>query len=700
MSGGTAGATRTAPAGAGKLGPEPHDVSLVQGDAARGLLGTFNRAGVLSPADVHVALRLTRMGSEQDEEVALAVALAVRAPRAGHVSVDLATVRAVAIADGPGGGVVAGARDGAGDPVDLDLLPWPEPAGWLERVSASPLVTTTSGAPGAAGERPLHLEGSCLYLDRYWRDEQAVGADLRSRAEAPSPELDEAALGETLSRLHGDGEQHDQRRAVAMAACRPLAVIAGGPGTGKTTAVARLLAVLQEQAEARGERPPLVALAAPTGRAAARLEEAVRAEAALMNLAGPTRDRLMGLRGSTLHRLLGSRPSTARFRHNRGHRLPHDAIVVDEASMISLWLMARLLEAARPDARLVLVGDPEQLVSVEAGAVLADVVGPAGTLAVGDAGGTSVLGEAAGTSAGRAYPDSPMAASIALLRTNYRFAGALAELASAVRAGDADATLDVLSGGDPSIEWLAADPEPAAATLRDPLTAWADDLVAAARQGDRAGALEELGRHRLLCAHREGPAGVSVWNDRVQRWLAGRRPGLAGEGAWYAGRPVIVTANDYSLQLFNGDAGVSVAGRQGADGEAGDGAPRAGDSSVEAGDGSGPAAEDPPGVLVAFHAGGGTTRAVSPSRLTGVETAYAMTVHKSQGSEFDRVTLLLPPAGSRLLSRELLYTAVTRARQSLVVAGTEESVRAAVARPIARASGLARILWGPRAGHP
>jgi exodeoxyribonuclease V alpha subunit len=611
------------------------DVSLVYGSGGLARLEAFNRAGVLGPADVHTAQRLCRLGGETGEAVTLAVALAVRAPRVGHVSVDLATVRSVAGAD-------------AADDVDIDALPWPEPGSWLDRVASSPLVA----AGDALEERPLRLIGTSLYLDRYWRDEVAVAEDLLIRASAQAV-VDPPSPSARLSDLFGQTADEDQLAAVSAAMGRLFTVIAGGPGTGKTTTVARLLAVLLLDAEARGDRPPLIGLAAPTGKAAARLEEAVRAESSRMAASGALpsglTSRLAGINGSTLHRLLGSRPGTSRFRHHRGLRLPHDVIVVDEASMVSLAMMARLAEAVRPDARLVLVGDPEQLVSVEAGAVLADVVGP-------------VAGDASSPP-----PDgSPMAGSIALLRTNHRFTGALAELAAAVQAGDDDAVVDVMRRGDDAVTWLDREPVASSSSLRAPITEWTGRLIAAARYGDDAGSLEELKRHRLLCAHRQGEDGVSEWNDRIERWLEEDWPDMTGEGAWYAGRPVLVTANDYSVRLFNGDTGVTVASPDG--------------STTR--------------VSVAFEEAGGRTRLIGPSRLAHVDTVYATTIHKSQGSEFDRVTLLLPAPTSRLLTRELLYTAVTRARLGLLVVGVEDAVRVAVRRPIARASGLTQRLWG------
>ncbi|MBV9660722.1 MAG: exodeoxyribonuclease V subunit alpha [Acidimicrobiales bacterium] len=642
---------------------DPLDPDLVYGGA--GLLGQFNQAGIVDPADVHTAVRLGRIGGEADQSVLLAVALAVRAPRVGNVSVDLATIESVVVA-GPDG------------EADLTRLSWPAPHTWIQRVAASPVVAFPAG-----GERPLQLSGSHLYLDRYWRDEVAVAADLLSRRGwCPTPLGDEELHREVDLLVRRSGAP-DQIRAIVRAAQLGFAVISGGPGTGKTTAVARILALLHQHSESR---PPLVALTAPTGRAAARLEEAVRAEAARMEVSGSTRQWLERLSGSTVHRLLGARPGGGTFRHNRLHRLPHDVVVVDEASMISLALMARLVEAVRPDARLLMVGDPEQLVSVEAGAVLADIVEPPQKLSqnyfqVGEGGGSSHPQDASGgeswskTSRRRLPPASfatasPVASAptadglssnIIRLATNHRFSGAVAELAEAVRAGDADRVLAVLTGRDPAVRWIAEE-DPAGSALRPAIAGWAADIVTAARAGDAPTALRALRRNRVLCAHRDGPAGAAVWNGVVEGWIAELWPTIESEGRWYAGRPVLVTANDYTLQLFNGDSGVTVA------------------------DGTGP-------VAVAFPSPAGPVRLVGASRLAGAETVFAMTVHKSQGSEFDEVALVLPSSDSRLLSRELFYTAITRARSRIVVVSDEEAVRAAVCRPIARASGLGARLW-------
>jgi exodeoxyribonuclease V alpha subunit len=387
------------------------------------------------------------------------------------------------------------------------------------------------------------------------------------------------------------------------------------------------------------------------------MAEAVREEAAKLDVAEEVRSRLLALSASTVHRLLGRHPASAnRFRHNRENQLPHDVVIVDETSMMSLPLMARLVEAVRSGARLVLLGDQEQLASVEAGAVLGDIVGPA----------------AAATRPGDLGP------CITVLKTNHRFRGALADLANAVRAGDEPAVLSALSvsalsgapGGlqpgyqpGPSVRWLPVDVTSADDAALGPVRASAARLgralAEAAREGDGPGALEALSRFRLLCAHRSGPAGAITWNAHLEQWLAGETG--ASEGAWYLGRPVIVTENDYSLGLFNGDTGVVIARPDG-------------------------------GLTVAFRRGADLVT-VSPSRLGAAQTAFAMTAHRAQGSEFDEVVVLLPAPSSRILTRELLYTAVTRARRSVLVVGSEGSVRAAVRRPVGRASGLTARLW-------
>lgn len=559
---------------------------------ADGLLRAYTEAGVFEPADVHVAQRLTALAGEPDERVAVAVALLVRALRGGSVCVDLRAAPAQ---------------------VDVADLEWPDPDGWMAAVRASALL----GSPPV-----LRLFGDLLYLDRYWLEEEQVCADLLALS-APGARGDVAAL----DRLFPAGYD-EQRAAAELAVSQAVTVLTGGPGTGKTTTVARLLALLAGQAELGGLPRPRIALAAPTGKAAARLAEAVAAEVRRLDAAD--RARLTGLPATTLHRLLGARPDTSvRFKHNRGNRLPHDVIVVDETSMVSLTMMARLLEAVRPDTRLILVGDPDQLASVEAGAVLADLVD--GLTARDDV-------------------------RVAALRTPHRFGESIGALAEAIRVGDADRVLELLRSGGEHVEWLDSDGP--AGGLRAVLVPHALRVREAALLGATEVALATLDEHRLLCAHRQGPYGVTHWNRQVERWLS-EETGQPVSSPWYAGRPVLVTANDYGLKVYNGDTGVVVAGPEG---------------------------------LRAVIAGAAGTLGFATSRLTDIETMHAMTIHKSQGSQADEVTVLMPPEDSRLLTRELFYTAVTRAKTRVRVAGSAAAVRAAIERRAVRATGLAQRL--------
>ena len=570
---------------------------------AEGLLATFNRADVLGAADVHVARRLGAMTGEGDEQVLLATALAVRAVRQGSTCVDLATVADLPLEDDP-------------------ALPWPDVPAWQASVGRSPLV----------GVRVLRVDNGLLYLDRYWREEVQVCDDLLARLARPAPQVDTAALDAGVLRVFPAAGYDEQRTAARAAAERWTTVLTGGPGTGKTTTVAGLLALLAEQAELEsgGARRLRIALTAPTGKASARLQESVDAETRALPAAD--RARLGELKASTLHRLLGWRPdSSTRFRHDRGNRLPHDVVVVDETSMVSLTMMARLLEAVRADARLVLVGDPGQLASVEAGAVLADLVDGFGRRDV-----------------------SPVAA----LTTAHRFGGGIAELATALRGDDADRVVEVLrSGGD--VELVDPADERAMAAFRATVTEAALAVRLAAEAGDAEAAVAALDRHRLLCAHREGPYGVTGWNRQVERLVADRT-GVTHYDEWYAGRPVLVTANDYGQGLYNGDLGVTV-------------------RLVD-------------GRLRVVVPGADGLKEFATTRMAGVQTVHAMTVHKSQGSQAREVSVVMPPDDSPLLTHELFYTAVTRAQDKVRVIGTEESVRAAVARTVQRASGLARRL--------
>jgi exodeoxyribonuclease V alpha subunit len=654
-----------------------------------GVLAQFASAGALLASDVRTALTLGRLAGETDEQVLLAAALTVRGLRLGSVCVDLAEVRGSVVpeplldphAPPPPSALgndhvrhghahlarpidraePATASQGTAEP-GLDGLAWPDPTAWVQACGASSMVSLEPPPPiwrrqPRTDARPLHLQGSLLYLDRYAQLEQLVRSVLQRRARRAPPAVDPALLREVLDEVLPPGP-NDQRLAAAAAVTGWVTVIAGGPGTGKTTTVGSLLAVLSGLADRTGEAPPRVALAAPTGKAAARLTE---------QLGGAPV-------AQTIHRLLGSRPwQGTRFEHSWQTRLPYDVVVVDETSMVSLELMARLLESLPPTCRVVLVGDPDQLSSVDAGAVLGDLVErPARRSS--DRREQLLAAVVPDDLAGHQQTPAPtvqaeLRRDLVRLRHNRRAERAIARLGDAIRSGDADAVVAALTSDATEqgvVEWLDLDPAHAGpvelGSVRHDVVQSGVAMVHAARRGDAAGALQALGEHRLLCAHRVGSYGVSDWRLRAERWISeglGRgaaSPWGSDEDAFAVGRALLVAENDRAVGLWNGDTGVVVAAE--------------------------------PGVLAVVDRGGGVTLQVPVHRLPAVQSPLAMTVHKAQGSEADRVTVVLPPPQSPLLTRELLYTAVTRARHLVRVVGTEPAVRAAVERRVTRASGL------------
>lgn len=592
----------------------------------------FNRAGVLSAADVHVAQTLAALSkSDIDPLVLLAAALAVRAVRLGSVCVEVGRLSDVAVDEDEFG-------------VDPATLPWPDPAQVAAALAVSPLVT---GAPSGP-LRPLHLahtpEGPLLYLRRYFLQEQRIRELLAERSRS-QPTIPADRLQAGLRRYFPDDAPDRQRIAAALATAGWTTVIAGGPGTGKTHTVARILALMFDE-----YGPQLrVALAAPTGRAAAQLEESVRAQAGVLDLPGD-------LSATTLHRLLGWKPgSRSRFAHDANNRLAHELVVIDETSMVSLTMMSRLLDALRPQTRLVLVGDPDQLASVDAGAVLADLVarpvdGRINPVLDGVLGADLVADSA---DADALTPDerARLGGGVIRLTKVRRFGERIKELASAVRDGDADGVMDLLSAGHPEFELV--DPQDLDSVCEDIATA-AHGIGVAAAAGDSHAALAGLRTHRLLCAHREGTSGVEYWSRLAMEWIDAPADAL-DTGNWYAGQPLLVTANDYDAGIFNGDTGVVVnsGGR----------------------------------LMVAFDRGE-TVKLLHPSQLVAAVPVYAMTIHRSQGSQYESVSVVIPPERSALLTRELLYTAITRASEHVRLIGTEAAVRAGVDRKVLRASGL------------
>ena len=615
--------------------------------AAVPLLDTLHGEGHLADVDLHFGRLIAELDGGGGPELPLAAALASARTRDGHACLALSEV---AGRDWP--------RTGAG----AVRLPALEP--WIEALDASPIVAR----PGDGERRPLVLDRQGrLYLERLRTAEQAVADGLRRLAEddagvdpkgldaasggripesGPRPEPD--GLDAALDRLFPGATPDDRPRAAARTAVlRRLCVVSGGPGTGKTTTAAAIVALLVELGLAAPDR---IALAAPTGKAAARLQEAVRGQRQALLSRAPA---LEGFdpRATTVHRWL---------LHHVRKGLAADALILDEGSMVDLTLMAQVLRALPDGARLVLLGDASQLASVQPGSVFADLCRAGGERAE--------IREPAIPHSGiakRPPQRSPLASCVVELVRNWRFdeRGGLGRLAAAVVRGDAPAAVEALR--DPSDTDIELRPLPDAAAFERLAVRFADEWFAPAlrRARELRGPPDEgagpLPSFRVLCAHRIGPFGAERFNRSVERRL--RALGLVrAHDAFYPGRPILVTRNDPRTRLSNGDTGVVL---RDADGRAQVWFPELEDAE-------------------------GGPRLVPPARLPPHESFFALTVHRAQGSEYDEVAVVPGPADSRVATRELLYTAVTRARRRMVVYGAAESVAAAVERPTERSSGL------------
>ncbi|MES2756726.1 MAG: exodeoxyribonuclease V subunit alpha [Pseudomonadota bacterium] len=524
-------------------------------------------------------------------------------------------------------------------------------------------------------DQPLVLDGARLYLRRYWRDETLVAGSIGARARQVRL-VDTTKVRGTLDILfasHREAETPDwQKLACAIALRGSVAIITGGPGTGKTYTVARLLALLFAVApDAGGLR---IALAAPTGKAAARLKQSI--DKALTELADKVGEALplreltarMGA-ARTLHSLLGARPDTRAFAHHHGNPLDVDVLIVDEASMVHLEMMASLLDALPAGATLVLLGDKDQLASVEAGAVLGDLCHDA------QAGGydAATLAYALEASGETIPPDfagaaGALAQQTVMLRHSRRFGGPIGQLALAVNAGEVARAEAVLRGGDDAVRWIEQAQQHHVLQLAEegyrPYLELLRAGGAASHDGWARSVLQSFESFRLLCAVRDGEWGVTGLNAAIEQRLEAARL-IRRRGEWYVGRPVMVTRNDYGTGVFNGDIGLTLA--------------------------------DParPDSLRVYFLEGDKVRSVLATRLRHVETAFAMTVHKSQGSEFAHTVLVLPKSGGSMLARELVYTGITRASQVFTLVTPASAVLAeAIGRRTKRASGLRDMLGG------
>lgn len=597
------------------------------------LLRALQQAGILRTLDDALTNTLRRLDPETPDDVLAAAALASMAVANGHAGFDPASPRQL---------------------VDADIA-WPGADAWLQQLAASRFVATPHSPADEAEAAPLVLENGLLYLRRYREYERRLALQLQ-RIAAQLMAADIGSIAPLFERLFPEARTDDhQARAAALALRRALLLVTGGPGTGKTTTIARLLVLRIAGAVQFGAAPLRIALAAPTGRAAERMAESLRRAATQMAEQGIVAALLDALPtdASTLHRLLGTIPDSPRFRHHADNPLPFDIVVVDEASMVDLPLMCKLTEAVADGAQLVLLGDPDQLPSVEAGDVLAAILAAAGAGDALSAGDAAALQPLLGTASVDADTSSLRGHRVHLQRGWRQDEGLhLAPLAEAVRNGDAFEALALLRVGTlRNVHFHEGVDEPLHA--RPGLLAHWRTL---ATLTDPAEALRQANRLRLLTALREGAQGARGLNARIEATLSGRRIGTPP--AWFPGRLLLVTQNSYRHKLFNGDVGICL--------------------------------PDANGTPLAWFPGEGSigTRAFHPAALPAHESAFAMTVHKAQGSEFDEVWLQLPRADSRVLSRELVYTGLTRARSALHVAGSAEVIAAALGRHAGRVSGL------------
>ena len=602
--------------------------------------------GLFSEIDIHFARLITGFSEKEDPEIFLAAALVSSYTRQGHICLDLSRLAGKQLLEG---GVERG-------PVICPKL-----NEWLRKLRESPAV----GDPGQF--KPLILDDrSRLYLYRY-RDYQEKLADLiRRRVQEDVKVLNSALLKQGLERLfpsYRAAEIDWQKVAASTALMKRFCVISGGPGTGKTTTIVKILVLLLEQADPERLRLSLVA---PTGKAAARLQEAIKHEKEKLDCRDYIRDAIPD-DASTIHRMLGSIHGSPYFRHNAGNRLAVDVVVVDEASMVDLALMSKLIQAIPLHARLILAGDKDQLASVEAGAVLGDICDTE------NAHGFSIhfcdeLKKLTGyeirkQSGGKS--ESAIRDCIVQLKESYRFESdsGIHAVGNAVNQGDDYLAAALLKDADFSdIEWTdLPGPNSLQGAIKSTIIQEYGDYL---RAGDPLEVFELFDRFRVLCALREGPYGMAAINSMVEQILKEERLIKPGAG-WYAGRPVLITKNDYNLRLFNGDVGIVL-----------------------------PDPEADNDLRVFFPAPGGSFRKLHPVRLPDHETVYAMTVHKSQGSEFERILLTLPDRDAPILTRELIYTGITRTRESVRIWGAESVFRNAVSRRTERASGLRDALWG------
>ena len=612
----------------------------------------FIDAAVFTVTEVHAAQRITDavFSSSQTEPTFLdylSIAIAVWAPVNGHVCADLANVQQQVKDE-------IGSSNENIDPLLQAQLEWPQLSIWSTHLSASPLVSIP--LPDKLDDvdytKPLVLFGNLLYLTRQWADEGLVAIALRTRLAAsatPLPEQAKVWVGDVF----GNKVDDKQSQAVIQALTHNTTVLLGGPGTGKTYTIAGMLHAFFSEHAANNtpdaiSKPLRVAIAAPTAKAARQVTASVGMSLSLPHFPQTHATPIKAVTevSSTIHRLLGWSPGNrGRFAHHSQNQLPFDIVIIDEVSMVSLPLMARLLEALSPTTKLVLVGDPQQLKSVEAGAVLPDI---------------------ASLHADGTYPITKLEFNRRQVDEDKKDAvNSIGDLATKIsEAGfsntDANEILDFINKGHKEITYISLpeetkDPFSSSHVLKQLDSHLNGYRIALehATQGSAQEALASLSSVRVLCGHRAGPYGVSTWNGLVAQTVG--VPITRGA----IGQPLLNTRNDLRTGLVNGDTGIVI--------------------------------KTPNGRRVVFAT---QTSSYEPSALEDIEVAFATTIHKSQGSEYETVVVVVPPVGSPLLRRELLYTAITRARKHLVLIASDDSITNAVMSTINRASGLAERIRG------
>jgi len=596
---------------------------------------------VIHPIDLELSRFLKERHPETSENVLLAGCLVSHLYQQGHVCLPLDEYAGTLLFD---------------DNRAESGLKAPDLNSWRSALLECPAV----GKPGEY--KPLILDDSDrLYMHKLWHYERTLAGDLMNRSSKRDENINERLLKDGLNRLFAKSSQRPdwQQVAAATSVRKYLSIISGGPGTGKTSTVVRVLALIIEQYFDREEKPH-IALAAPTGKAAARLQDSIAKAKESLDVSDETREAIPE-KALTLHQLLGASRYSSQFKHDAENPVPYDLVIVDEASMVDQALMSKMAEALHDDARLILLGDKDQLASVEAGSVLGDICDV-------ERNQYSIDYVEWLNSISLDIPDEFMVEepntltdNITLLTKSYRFSSdsGIARMSEQVNKGEVDETITLLESDD--IEDIRFqnidDTSQLKSFLEKKLPAYFQAILDTDHPHQAIKKFNQLG---IIAAHRRGPWGIEHLNKLAEQILQAKSL-IPKYNEWYPGKPVIIDTNDYTLKLYNGDIGLCL--------------------------------PDHNGDLKVYFESEGEVRSIAPSRLPNYNTAYALTVHKSQGSEFNEVVTVLPRTVSKVVNRELLYTAITRARNKIIIVGKRQILKKGIQRKVRRSSGLRDYIW-------